>query len=106
MLVMKKIIPSLVLILLCSTVMLFYACDKKELKSSSGAFNNSPIIKAQITSWLDRQQAQLGPKYSENMEALKNNLEFEKAHVESLYEDKQLLIIPIRKELAIKKQID
>ena len=103
---MKKIIPSLVLILLCSTVMLFYACDKKELKSSSGAFDNSRIIRAQVTSWLDRQQAQLGPKYSENMEILKSNLELEKAHVESLYDSKKLLVIPIRKGLADKKQID
>ncbi len=102
---MKKLIPSIALVLLCSTVLLYYACDKKDL-ANNNRLQESNRISASVVTWLDAQKLLIRNKSTENIDLLKSNLDYEQFHYEELYESKRLLIIPIRKGLAIQKKID
>ena len=105
-LVMKKLFPSIALVMLWSIVLLFYACDKKDLQNTTHVLSESKKIAGTINSWLDFQKSRIVGKSVENIDLLKRNLDFDQYHYEALYDNKRLLIIPIKKALAIEKSID
>src|SRR5687768_7198844 len=103
---MKKLIPSIVLALLWSTVLLFYACEKKDLRGNGSLFSEIKKITGGVKTWLDEQKMLTGKNSASNIDLLQQNLDFENLRFEELYENKKLLIIPVKEGLALKKNID
>src|SRR5688572_21495619 len=102
---MKKLIPSIVLACIWSTVLLFYACEKKDLREIGPLLSETKKTTSKVVTWLDEQKL-TSKNSATNIDLLKQNLDFENLRFEELYENKKLLIIPIREGLAIQKNID
>src|SRR5688572_5548206 len=103
---MKKLIPSIVLAIVWSTVLLFYACEKKDLREIGAQLSEAKKTSGRVITWLDEQKLITSKNSATNIDLLKQNLDFENLRFEELNENKKLLIIPIREGLAIQKNID
>ena len=103
---MKKLILSILPGILWSTLFLFYACEKKDLRAHRNQLSDNSKTKETVISWLNEQQLNVGKNRVSNISLLKKYLDFENLHLEELYDTKKLLVIPISKELASQKNID
>jgi hypothetical protein len=74
-------------------LVIFFACKKN---IPDHPLFNTKAYQEKINTWLDDQKRMDAPIKSENVESLKNSLDFENVRSETLNAEKQLLVIPVK----------
>ena len=102
---MKKKFALSSLIILFSSLVLFYACkkDNNETKASNEFI---AAQKLKINTWLDNQKSTMYPLKAQNVASLKENLQFDKLTTEQVDSGNQLIVIPVKKNYNSAHDLD
>lgn len=82
-------------------MLILASCQKVAEKQT----NNDELI-SKIYSWLDKQKSPSQPNKAANIDLLKENMDFSALRFEPFTENEQFIVIPIKEDYKIKKNID
>jgi hypothetical protein len=82
-------------------MIILFSCQKQEIKQE----NNDQLI-SKVNSWLDGRKPDQKPIQAENVELLKNNLQFSDLRIENSNNEEKIVIIPVSENFKTLKNLD
>ena len=87
--------------ILWAIMLILISCQKDAEKK-----NNNDELVSKIYSWLDKQKSPNQPNKAANVDLLKENIDFSALRFEQFTKNEQFIVIPIKENYKIKKNID
>lgn len=87
--------------ILWALMLILASCQKDAEKK-----NNNDELVSKIYSWLDKQKSPNQPNKAANIDLLKENIDFSALRFEQFTKNEQFIVIPIKENYKIKKNID
>jgi hypothetical protein len=85
-------------------LLVLFSCQKEFEEQNTGRTRGELILK--INSWLDKQKSPTQPNKAANIDLLKESIDFSSLKLEDFYQNEKFIVITIKEEYKIKKNID
>lgn len=83
-------------------MLVLFSCQKEAVKKD----NSNDLIISKVNNWLDKQKSEKQPNKAANIDLLKENIDFSSLNFEDLNQNEQFIVIPIKENYKLKKNID